>query len=101
GGAEQRRPQGDALRVVPGAGSDDAPGTLLGGQLRNSVVGSPDLEGTGALEVLALEQSGPSSHSRQDPGRPHRCPQAHLLEALACRPDFVASHELTCRAPAG
>src|SRR6266852_85139 len=75
---EQRGAEGHALRVVAGAGGDDSPRALLGGQARDSVVGSSDLEGAGALEVLALQHRGASGHSREDPRRPDRGPEADL-----------------------
>lgn len=44
-----------ALRVVARARGDDAGGPLLGAQAGDAYVGAAELEGAGALEVLALE----------------------------------------------
>ena len=41
---------GDALRVVAGAGGDDAAGALLVGQVRDLVVGAAQLEAEDRLQ---------------------------------------------------
>ena len=54
-GAEQPGGQGDPLRVVAGAGGHHSAGPLLVGQPGDPRVRPADLEGAGALQVLALE----------------------------------------------
>ena len=46
----------DRLRVVAGREGDDAAAALVGGEARERVVGAAELEGAGALQVLALEE---------------------------------------------
>ena len=54
-----------ALRVVAGGCRHDAARALLGGQPRQPVVGTADLEGAGALQVLEL-QVAPGTPSRSE-----------------------------------
>ena len=42
--AERAGREGDALRVIAGAGRDDAARALLGGEMRDPVVGAAKLE---------------------------------------------------------
>ena len=53
--AEPRRVEGDALRVVAGAGGDHAARALLRRELQQPVQRAALLEGAGALQVLELE----------------------------------------------
>ena len=46
----------DRLRVVAGRKRQDAAAPLVGGEPRQRVVGAAELEGAGALQVLALEE---------------------------------------------
>ena len=48
---------GDALRVIAGAGGDDAARTLAIRQVRDLVVGAADLEAEDRLQILALEST--------------------------------------------
>ena len=52
---ELARGERDALRVIAGAGGDDAAGALLGVEVRDAVVGAAQLEAEDRLQVLALE----------------------------------------------
>ena len=54
--AEALRREGDALRVIAGAGGDDAARAILRRQPGDPVVGAADLEAEDRLEVFALEQ---------------------------------------------
>jgi hypothetical protein len=53
---QQRRRQGDALRVVAGARRHHAAGPFLVAEPSDADVGPSDLERSGALEVLRLEE---------------------------------------------
>jgi hypothetical protein len=55
-GAHHPRGQGHALRVVARGERDDPPGALGRRQRGELVQRAADLEGAGALEVLALEE---------------------------------------------
>ena len=57
GDAEKTGRFGYPLRVVAGRHGDDAPRPLGRSQRRDSVVGAAELERTGALEVLGLEEN--------------------------------------------
>ncbi len=50
-----RRGKGHTLGMVAGGAGDDAPGLLFVGKLGDLVGGTADLEGTGDLQVLGLE----------------------------------------------
>ena len=54
-----------ALRVVAGAGRDDAARPLGVGQVRDPVVGAAQLEAEDRLQVLALEQDLVAEPARQ------------------------------------
>ena len=53
---EQLAGERDRLRVVAGRKGDDAAAALVGREARQRVVGAAELEGAGALQVLALEE---------------------------------------------
>src|SRR5690606_34387407 len=78
--AELPRGQRHALRVVPGARGDDAAGLLLGGESRQSDEGPAQLEGAGALEVLALEDHPGPGDLAQRAARLDRGPGGHAVE---------------------
>ena len=72
GNVEDLAGEGDRLRVVPGREGDDAAAPFVGGEARKRVVGAAELEGAGALEVLALEEqagAGPRIHRARRGGR--------------------------------
>ena len=73
---EQLRGQRHALRVVAGAGRDDAAGPLLLRQPGHPHVGAAQLERAGPLQVLALERHRAADRLRTagaalERGRPH------------------------------
>ena len=76
--------QRDALGMVAGRGRDDAAGLLLLGQLGHAHVGAADLEGSGALHVLALEVDLAAQMLGQYAGVLHGGQRDDRLEDLRC-----------------
>ena len=86
GDAELARGERDALGVVAGRGRDDAARLLVVGQLREAVVGAPDLVRAGALQVLALEVHGRPEQLGEEPRALHRRDAGDARDALARLP---------------
>src|SRR5581483_6203611 len=85
--------EGDALGVVPGAGRHH-PGVAPGGiEAGDAVVGPPDLERARPLEVLGLEEDGPSGEARQVLRTLDRGPPADRFEQTPGRLDVVETDE--------
>ena len=80
--------QGDALGVVAGAAGDDAAGGLFGGEVADLVVGAADLEGSGLLKVLRLNEQIRPEPLRRDDRRHFR----DAPECLSCIPDHLQGH---------
>ena len=77
--AEPGGGEGHALGVVAGAAGDDAPGPLLLRQGAELVVGAPELEGTGELQVLRLHVDAAAQGLGAGQGRhPGHAPQPLL-----------------------
>ncbi len=107
--AEHLRGERDALRVVAGAGGDDAVGPLLRRRAGDPHVGAADLERTGALQVLGLDQHRSAGERGEPPRRLHRGVDRDPVERLAGGADVLegrqghVGHALTlgprCRPP--
>ena len=100
---------GDTLRMVAGGCGDDAASQLVLGQGGDLVVGAANLEGTGDLQVLRLEENLVSGHVGQHRrgndlrvfGRAFE-PLGGLLQfsgmiALQCFENLVLFHDRYCR----
>ena len=81
--AEHLRGEGDALRVVAGAGGDDAARPLVLAEPGDAGVGTADLERAGALQVLALEVDRAADLVGEPPRRAHRRLLGHPAEQRA------------------
>jgi hypothetical protein len=90
--AQQRRGQGDALRVVAGAGAHDPPRPLLGSQLGDAVVSASDLERARSLQMLALEHRGVATARRHGTGDLHRRALRHPCQALTRGVDVIDTY---------
>ena len=100
---------GHALGMVAGGGGDDAAGQLLFAQGGDLVVGAADLERSGDLQVLGLEQYRVAGHLRQDRRRDDLrvlgCAAQALggelqfggVVALQCFEDVFLFHTRHCR----
>lgn len=69
---EMARCVGHALRVIAGAGRDDAAGALVRGEVRDAVVGAAQFVGEDGLLVLALEEHLVARPRGQPPRRVQR-----------------------------
>ena len=79
--------QGDALGVVAGAAGDDSGLLLLVAQLADLIIGAPELEAAGHLEVLCFEIE---LRVAQKIGRVNEVGAArHLLEYEGCVIDLI------------
>ena len=87
--AEQRRREGDALRVVAGAGRDDAAQPLVRVERRDPVVRAADLERAGALEVLRLQVDVRAAAGAEVAGGEHRRPHRDLVDDPGRAADVV------------
>ena len=76
---ELSRGIGDALRVIAGAGRDDAARALLGGEMRDAVVRAAQLEAEDRLLILALEQHVVAEPPRQTSRRFERRFARHVV----------------------
>ena len=96
--AQLPRRQGDRLRMVAGREGDHAGAPLRLAELRQRIEGAAELEGTGTLEVLALEEQ----LGTQQPigrGRPkHRRVVGMILEPCSgSKHILVSGHQLDHR----
>ena len=79
--------QGNALGVVPRRAGDDAPGRLLRRQAADLVVGAPELEGPGQLQVFRLDVHVLPKFR----GPVQRCPPGDAPQGLLGLPDHIQS----------
>jgi hypothetical protein len=89
GQTEQVGRERDALGVVPGTGRHDATRLLGCAQPRHPHVGATDLEGAGALQVLALEVDRHPDQLGQRAARLYRGALRHPVEQARGRADVV------------
>ena len=92
--AEFGRRPGHTLRVVTGAGGDDAAGALVRAQVGDPVVGAARLERAGALQVLALEPDLVAGAVRQHPRRGRRGPPHHRFQQIRRGADTVEGEQV-------
>ena len=80
--------QGNALGVVPRRAGDDAPGRLLRRQAADLVVGAPELEGPGQLQVFRLDVHVLPKFR----GPVQRCPPGDAPQGLLGLSDHIQMH---------